>query len=149
MLDQLGIGFRLGKAAVVVGAQGRRGGARGEQRDRFRATQRAERVGHLAGQQRPHAMAEQRIRRLERGFLFLGQLQRQTAHVGVQGLTVARAPPRKFHRLQLEPLRQFSPPTAIDHGTRARIGQAQQCQRGHRDFLEGCLLGERMRCSRN
>ncbi|MNZ93114.1 hypothetical protein D3C78_1121690 [compost metagenome] len=139
MLDQFGVAFRLGKASVVFGAHRRRGGARGEQRYRLRATQRAKRMGHLAGQQRAHAVPEQRVRRLQRGFLFLGQLQRQAAHVGVQGLAVPRAAPRQFHRLQREPLRQLAPPTAIDHGTRARIGQAQQCQRGHRAFLESCL----------
>ncbi|MNL44824.1 hypothetical protein D3C87_1674240 [compost metagenome] len=50
LLDQFGIGFRIGKTAVVVQAHGWRGGARGEQRHRLRNAQRAKRMGHLTGQ---------------------------------------------------------------------------------------------------
>ncbi|MNG41388.1 hypothetical protein D3C84_1305420 [compost metagenome] len=62
-------------------------------------------MGHLTGQQRAKAMTEQRIRCLERSFLFLRELQRQASHVGVQGFAKPGATPWEFHGLQLEPLR--------------------------------------------
>src|SRR5207253_315314 len=37
----------------------------------------------------------------------------------------------------MQPLRQFASPAAVDHGTGPGIRQAQQCQFGHRTYLNG------------
>ncbi|MNP39807.1 hypothetical protein D3C76_1333970 [compost metagenome] len=94
MLDQFAIAFRFGKTPVVVDAHRRRSSARGEQCHRLRAAERAKSMGHFTSQQRAEAVAEQGIGRLERGLVFMSQLQRQAAQIGVQRFAVARSAPR-------------------------------------------------------
>jgi hypothetical protein len=139
LFDQFGIGFRLGEATVVIGPHRRCGGARGKQRHRIRAAKLTQGMGDFAGQQRTQAVTKHRVRRLERGAQFAGQLHCQRAHVGVQRFVEARPASRKFHRLHLQPRWQLAPPAAVNHGTGAGIRQAQQGQLGHCGFLRSVV----------
>ncbi|VFT21847.1 Uncharacterised protein [Pseudomonas aeruginosa] len=59
--DQLGVALRFGETAVILGASRRRRGAAGEEPQRRRATQLAQGIQHLAGEQGAEAVAEHRV----------------------------------------------------------------------------------------
>ena len=59
--DQLGVALRFGETAVILGASRRRRGAAGEEPQRRRATQLAQGIQHLAGEQGAEAVPEHRV----------------------------------------------------------------------------------------